>query len=65
MRAWIGMTGGMDKYCISPRVGDKELPRVGHQLVSCSLLNSYVLMFLLFSNNVLVNFPSLDTVYAI
>ena len=26
----IGMTGGMDKYWIIPRVGDKELPRVGH-----------------------------------
>ena len=40
------MTDGMDKYWIIPRVGDKELPRVGHQLVSCSLINSYVLMFL-------------------
>ena len=27
-------------------IGDKELPRVGHQLASCSLLNSYLLMFL-------------------
>ena len=27
---WIGMTGGMAKYWIIPRVGDKELPRVGH-----------------------------------
>ena len=26
-------------------IGDKELPRVGHQLASCSLLNSYVLRF--------------------
>ena len=42
------MTGGMDKYWIIPRVGDKELPRVGHQLASCSLINSYVLMFLRF-----------------
>ena len=25
-------------------MGDKELPRVGHQLASCSLLISYVLM---------------------
>ena len=24
------MTGGMAKYWIIPRVGDKELPRVGH-----------------------------------
>ena len=39
------MTGGMAKYWIMPRAGDKELPRVGHQLASCSLLNSYV-MFL-------------------
>ena len=36
------MTGGMDKYWIIPRVGDKELPRVGHQLASCSLIISYV-----------------------
>ena len=35
------LTGGMAKYWIIPRVGDKELPRVGHQLI-----NSYVLMFL-------------------
>ena len=41
MRVWIGMTGGMDKHW-----GEKELPRVGHQLASCSLLISYVLMFL-------------------
>ena len=27
-----------------PRVGDKELPRAGHYLASCSLLISYVLM---------------------
>ena len=40
------MTGGMAKYWIIPRVGDKELPRVGHQLASCSLLDSYVHMFL-------------------
>jgi len=32
------MTGGMDKYW-----GEKELPRVGLQLASCSLL---ILMFL-------------------
>ena len=32
------MTGGMDKYWIIPRMGDKELPRVGHQLASCSLI---------------------------
>ena len=44
MRVWIGMTGGMGKHWIIPRVGDKE-PRVGHQLASCSLLISYVLMF--------------------
>ena len=43
----IGMTGGMAKYWIIPRVGDKELPRVGHLLASCSLLISYVLMFFL------------------
>ena len=36
----------MAKYWIIPRVGDKELPRVGHQLASCSLLISYVLSFL-------------------
>ena len=33
------------KYWIIPRVGDKLLLRVGYQLASCSLLNSYVLMF--------------------
>ena len=43
MKVWIGMTGGMAKHWIIPRVGDKELPRVGHQLASCSLLISYVL----------------------
>ena len=32
----------MAKYWIIPRVGDKELLRVGHQLASCSLINSYV-----------------------
>ena len=37
------MTGGMDKYWIILRVGDKELPRVGPKLASCSLLISYVL----------------------
>ena len=39
------MTGGMDKYWIIPRVGDKELLRIGHQLAPCSLINSssYVL----------------------
>ena len=30
IRVWIGMTSGMDKYWNIPRVGDKELPRVGH-----------------------------------
>ena len=40
------MTGRMAKYWNIPRVGDKELPRVGHQLASCSLLISYVVMFL-------------------
>ena len=35
------------KYWIIPRVGDKELLHVGHQLASCSLLISYVLMFYL------------------
>ena len=39
------MTGGMAKYWIILRVGDKELPGVGHQLASCSLLNSYVLIW--------------------
>ena len=38
------MTGGMAKYWIIPRFGDKKLPRVGHQLASCSLLIFYVLM---------------------
>ena len=38
------MTGRVDKYWIIPRVGDKELPRVDHQLASCSLLSSYVLI---------------------
>ena len=47
MRVWIGMTGGMDKYWIIPRVGAKELPRVVHQLASCSLFISYVLLLLL------------------
>ena len=37
---------GMDEYWIIPRMGDKEMPCVDHQLASCSLLNSYVLMFL-------------------
>ena len=41
MSVWIGMTGGMDKHW-----GEKKLPRVGHQLASCSILISYVLMFL-------------------
>ena len=40
------MTGGVAKYWIILRVGDKELHRVGHQLASCSLLNSYVLIVL-------------------
>ena len=40
------MTGGMAKYWIIPRMGDKELPRVGHQLASCSLLIFYVLILL-------------------
>ena len=31
--------------CLIPRVGDKELSRVGHQLASCSLLIFYVLMY--------------------
>ena len=39
------MTGGMDKYWIIPRVGDKELPRIGYQLASCSILNSYVMFY--------------------
>ena len=43
MRVWIGMTSGMAKHWIIPRVGDKELPRVGHQPASCNLLISYVL----------------------
>ena len=38
------MKGEMDKYWSIPRMGDKELSRVGHQLASCSLFNSYVLM---------------------
>ena len=41
------MTDGMAKYWIIPRVGDKELACVGHQLASCSLLIFYVLMYLL------------------
>ena len=44
------MTGGMAKYCIIPRVGDKELPRVGHLtglLQSPQFLCSYVLMCVL------------------
>ena len=40
------MTDGMDKYWIIPREGDKELPRVSHQLASCSLLISYVLIMI-------------------
>ena len=35
------MTGGMTKHWIIPRVGNKELPRVGHQLTSYSFLNAY------------------------
>ena len=46
MSVWIGMTGGMDKHW-----GDKELPCVGHQLASCSLLISYSLMFLCYLPN--------------
>ena len=42
----MGMADGMDECWIVLRVGDKELPRVGHKLASCSLLISYVLMFL-------------------
>ena len=41
------MTGGMAKYWIIPRVGDKELPRVGHLtglLQSPHFLCSYVIM---------------------
>ena len=38
MRIWIRMTVGMAKYWIIPRVGDKKLSRVGHQLASCNLL---------------------------
>ena len=30
IRVWIGMTGGMAIYWTIPRVGDKELPSVGH-----------------------------------
>ena len=41
------MTDGMDKYWIIPKVEDKELPRVDHQLASCSLLNSYVLILII------------------
>ena len=40
------MTGGMIKYWIIPRVGNKELPRVGHLTVllqSPHFLCSYVL----------------------
>ena len=40
MSVWIGMTGGMDEHW-----GEKELPRVGHQLASCSLIKCYILMF--------------------
>ena len=32
-------------------IGDKELPHVGHQLTSCSLLNSYVLININDNNN--------------
>ena len=46
IRVWIGITGGIVKYWIIPRVGDNELSRVGHYLAFCSLLNSYVHMFL-------------------
>ena len=38
----VGHQGQWAKYWIIPRVGDKELPHVVHQLASCSLLNSYV-----------------------
>ena len=41
------MKGGMAKYWITLRVEDNDLSRVGHQLTSCSFLNSsYALMFL-------------------
>ena len=40
----MGMADGMDECWIVLRVGDKELPRVGHKLASCSLLISYVLI---------------------
>ena len=36
-------------------IGDQELPRVGHQLASCSLLNSYVL--LMFKHNYKISLP--------
>ena len=38
------MTGGMNKYWIIPRVGNKKLSCVGHQLASCSFLIFYVFM---------------------
>ena len=38
------MKDGMDKHWIVPRVEDKELLCVGHQLASCSLPISYVLI---------------------
>ena len=50
MRVWIGMTGRMAKYWIIPKVGDKKLPHVGHQLASCSLLISYVLIHIFQEN---------------
>ena len=34
----------MDEYWIIPRVEDKKLPCVDHQLASCSLFNVYVLI---------------------
>ena len=42
MSVWIGMTGGMDKHW-----GEKELPRVGHQLASWSLLICYICCYVM------------------
>ena len=58
------MTGRMTKYWIIPRVGDKELPRVGHLsglLQSPHFLCSYVLKCVIMDLNVINNNAAVDS----
>ena len=59
MSVWIGMTGGMDKHW-----GEKELPRIGHQLASCSLLSCYVVMVLVVAPRGLCTTDTTDNMIA-